>query len=188
MNELEIWENFKQGSEHDYSILYRKYAPILFKYGCKITQDRDLIKDSVQQVFFRIWKSRESISTPLSVKNYLLKALRCEVVKKLTDKNTCVSLPDDYHYHLTDSYESDLIHSQTAEQLQEKFKKLLSQLPDRQREVIFLKYFTNLSYPEIAGIMGIEQESVYKLTYKALDKLQQLFLKVSLVLGFLLLL
>ena len=42
--------------------------------------------------------------------------------------------------------------------------------------VIFLKYYQNLSYGEIAAIMGIEQDSVYKLTYKAIEKLQQLLL------------
>jgi len=59
----------------------------------------------------------------------------------------------------------------------------MAQLPARQREVIFLKYYNNLSYEEIAGIMGIEQDSVYKLTYKALEKLQKLFAVVVLFLS-----
>ena len=49
----------------------------------------------------------------------------------------------------------------------------LNGLPARQKEAIFLKFFDNLSYEEIAGVMGIEQTSAYKIIYKALDNLQR---------------
>jgi len=176
MDESEIWKNFKKGSEQDFTSLYRKYAPVMFRYGCKLSDDRDLIKDCLQRVFFNLWKSRENISNPPSVKNYLFKALRHEVLKSFGSKHLHDILPEDYNYHVEGSYESYLIEVQTAENTKKKISGSLVKLPPRQREVIFLRYYSNLSYEEISDIMGIEQKSVYKLTYKAIEKLQQLFI------------
>ncbi|RYF78318.1 MAG: sigma-70 family RNA polymerase sigma factor, partial [Cytophagaceae bacterium] len=36
-----------------------------------------------------------------------------------------------------------------------------------------LKYFDNLSYEELAGVMNIEQSSAYKIIYKAIAALQK---------------
>lgn len=177
MNELELWLKFKNGSEADFTLLYQNYAPTMFRYGSKLSKDRELIKDAIQQVFFNLWKSRENVSTPTSIKNYLLKSLRCEVIKKLTRGVTHEVLSEDYSYESAASYEADLIDLQAAATNKERISLVLAQLPARQREVIFLKYFSNLKYEEIAAVMGIEQQSVYKLTYKAIEKLQQLLVK-----------
>ena len=179
MNEQLIWSRFKEGSETDYAHLYRLYAPVMFRYGCKLTSDRDMVKDGLQQVFLMLWKGRANLGNPPSVKNYLLKALRCEIFRKTGQKLNHESLPEDYFFEVVSSYETDLIKSESASVIKTRIKAILARLPRRQREVLFLKYYNNLSYPEIADIMNIEQDSVYKLTYKALEKVQRMYLKIS---------
>ena len=177
------WTNFKNGSEEDFALLYRKYAPVMLRYGSKITSDREVIKDSLQQVFFNIWRSKENIGSPANVKNYLLKALRCEIIKKLNHReSTHESLPDNYHFEAEESYETSLIQLQSSEVTRNKIAALLEKLPPRQREIIFLRYYANLKYDEISAIMDIEQESVYKLTYKAINKMQALLRNAALLL------
>lgn len=181
MKELENWKKLKNGSVVDYELIYRHYAPMLFRYGCKLCSDRDLVKDCLQQVFFNIWKGRETISTPPSIQNYLLKAVRSEIFKKIGREAKYETLSEENFLKIVPSRESDLIEEQTADSRGKNLAGALSQLPDRQREVIFLKYYNNFSYQEIADIMGIEQSSVYKLTYKAIEKLQKFFFKISAV-------
>ncbi|MBF9254484.1 sigma-70 family RNA polymerase sigma factor [Pontibacter sp. 172403-2] len=178
MNEQEIWRNFKEGCETSFLLLYREHAPVMYRYGCKLSKDKDLVKDCLQQVYFNLWKNKENLGNPAHTRNYLLKALRLEIIKKSDTKNSPESLPENYHFLTISSCESDLIDLQTDEINQKKIGALLSQLPARQREVIFLKYYMNLSPKEISVVMGLEQASVYKLTYKAIDKLQLLFLKM----------
>ncbi|ARS35585.1 RNA polymerase sigma factor [Pontibacter actiniarum] len=173
--ELQVWLRFREGSEADFTLLYKRYAPVMLRYGGKLTHDNDLVKDCIQQVFFQVWKSREKLSNPPSVKNYLLKSFRCELGKKASFKSRHEPLPEDLSLGAEASYEAALISSQSFELIQQKVHHLLSRLPERQREVIFLKYYTGLQYDEIADIMEIDQKSVYKLTYKAIDKLHRLF-------------
>jgi len=183
MNELAIWNGFKAGSEEDFALLYRHFAPVMLRYGGKVTTDKELVRDSLQQVFYTLWKSREKLGDPPSVRNYLLKSLRNEIIKKLNRNGQYESLPENYHAELADSHETTLINLQTAVHTRQRITELLSKLPARQREVVFLKYYANLNYDEISAIMDIEQESVYKLTYKAIARLQQLLTKVTLLLS-----
>jgi RNA polymerase sigma factor (sigma-70 family) len=54
----------------------------------------------------------------------------------------------------------------------------MDQLTPRQREVIYLRFFEELSYEEIAGMLDISVKGAYKLSYRALDALKEL-LKIS---------
>ncbi len=49
----------------------------------------------------------------------------------------------------------------------------LNQLSARQREILYLKYFDELTFPQIADIMQIDLKSTYKLMYKALAAIKQ---------------
>ncbi|GGG04367.1 RNA polymerase sigma factor [Pontibacter amylolyticus] len=182
MDEQEVWGRYKAGSEDDFSLLYRHFAPIMLRYGNRITTDKELIRDCLQQVFFSLWKSRATVGTPASVQHYLLKAIRNELIKKGKRAKLHDELPENYHFELEDSHEQTMIQLQTAEMTRQRITELLSQLPARQREVIFLKYYANLKYEEIAAIMDIGQDSVYKTTYKAIARLQQLLHNSALLL------
>lgn len=48
----------------------------------------------------------------------------------------------------------------------------IASLPERQREVIYLRFYSNFTFEEVASIMKIDVRSAYNLTYKALGKLR----------------
>jgi RNA polymerase sigma factor (sigma-70 family) len=50
--------------------------------------------------------------------------------------------------------------------------KALRTLTKRQQEAIYLKFYSNLSYKEVASIMSISVDSIYNLISKAIDSLQ----------------
>lgn len=176
-DELEVWANFKNGSEADYTLLYQKFAPVLLRYGNKIAPDRELVKDCMQQVFFTLWKSKTNLTTPANIKFYLLKSMRSEMLKKLSRQPAHEALPAEYSFEQEASHETDMIIAQSSEYMKMRINAVLDKLPARQREVVYLKYYANLKYEEIAAVMGIAQESAYKLNYKALDKMQHLLQK-----------
>ena len=46
-------------------------------------------------------------------------------------------------------------------------------LSERQREAIYLKFYQNMSFEEIALMMDISPRAVYKLIYRAIEVLQK---------------
>ena len=182
-SDTQIWNDFLRGSKDAYSFMYKKYARVLYNYGYKIAQNRQLTEDCLQDLFLTILETRDRLGHTDSIKFYLMRSLRREIVRKLTSspqRETTWTLnqhhpgnESDIDFRVEFQYEPTWLDSQISRDQSEAILRELNQLPARQKEALFLKFFDNLSYDEIAGIMGIETTSAYKVIYKAIAALQK---------------
>jgi RNA polymerase sigma-70 factor (ECF subfamily) len=172
--DAKIWDDFLHGSKAAYSFMYEKYARLLYNYGYKIAQDRQLTEDCLQDLFLTILETRERLGQTDSIKFYLMRSLRREIVRKLNGQQRFRNGSEaDIDFQVEFYYEPTWLDSQISREQSEAVLRELNHLPARQKEALFLKFFDNLSYEEIAGIMGIETTSAYKVIYKAIAALQK---------------
>jgi RNA polymerase sigma-70 factor (ECF subfamily) len=168
-----LWDDFLEGSKQAYAYLYSRYAPTLYNYGYKIAQNREVTEDCLQDLFLTILETRERLGRTDSIKFYLMRALRRDIVRKLTNEQRFNHELDTLDFTIEFYYEPTWLDRQISREQSTLLLQELNNLPARQKEALFLKYFDNLSYEEIAGVMGIEQTSVYKIVYKAIASLQK---------------
>ena len=175
------WCAFKNGNKEAFAEIYREQVKDLLNYGYKVTSDRRLIEDSIQDLFFELWKNRSGLSDTTSVRFYLFKALRFKIMRNA--KHSKVN--DLLHFveSLTEggaeaSHESYLIGMEVQSIQMANLKELIANLPKRQQEAINLRYYHNFSNEEIARIMGVNYQSACKFIYSALKSLK-LNLQVS---------
>ena len=168
-----LWDDFLGGSKLAYAYVYKKYASTLYNYGYKIAQNRELTEDCLQDLFLTILETRERLGRTDSIKFYLMRALRRDIVRKLTNAQRFNTELDTLDFTIEFYYEPTWLDSQISREQSALLLQELNNLPARQKEALFLKYFDSLSYEEIAGVMGIEQTSVYKIVYKAIASLQK---------------
>lgn len=175
MDDRLIWLNFQAGDKVAYSSLYDAYFKQLYRYGLKISADANLVQDSIQELFIKLWRTRENLGQPVSTKSYLFESLRRTILKELARKHYKVqaTLPDDYHFEVCLPHEFRLIDLQMTEERMLHLEKALQKLTRRQRDAIHLKFYGQLSYEEIAEIMELNVRSVYNLISKALEALYQ---------------
>lgn len=81
--DADLWAEFKAGNEMAFSALYERYIVALFNYGEIITADKELIEDSIHDLFVELWKNRNSIAQVESIRYYLYKALKRKIVRNL---------------------------------------------------------------------------------------------------------
>ena len=55
----------------------------------------------------------------------------------------------------------------------EKLNASIQKLTSRQREIIYLKFYENLSYDQISKALDVDRKAVYKLMARALKRLKQ---------------
>jgi len=167
------WSSFREGDWHAYAKLYDRYYGLLNNYGYKFTRDVSLIEDTVHDLFVKLWNNRERLGQPESVKNYLYKSLRHILFRKLKWQSRFALMPEeDYTFNVEVSPDSQFIMAEEERLLQQNIKAVLSKLPARQQEVVYLRFYEGLSYDEIAEVMSISITSVYKVWYKALENLR----------------
>lgn len=169
------WQQFLEGSREAFAALYASFAPLLYNYGCKQCADPRLVEDCIQDLFEYLLAHRTQLSAVSNVRAYLIKAYRRALLRKISNvrKNIPVALTDEASFEIVISPESSLIARQSSLHRREKVKIALNALPPRMKEALFLRFYENLSFEDIAAVMDIDQRSVYKMIYKAFDKLRQ---------------
>lgn len=177
-NDTELWDAFRAGDRAALDAVYQQHVKPLYNYGFKLTQDKDLVEDGIQDIFVELWEKRERLGPTDSIRFYLFKVLRRTLLRRLAQNQRQSASPFVLEYVLSeDSFEVRLIAEQSTTRTNSILQKALDQLSGRQREVIFLRFYDELTFEEIALTMDIDVKSVYKLTYKALDSLKK---KISL--------
>src|SRR5690625_358998 len=68
------------------------------------------------------------------------------------------------------SIEESLIQDEMADFQKQALRDALDLLPERQKEVLFLKYYNRMSYDEIEEILAINDQSIRNHIYRALQK------------------
>lgn len=178
-SDQQIWQMFQVGHEPSFKILFERYNQLLFNYGFKFTQDEAIIEDSIQELFVKLWCNRENLSTDVAVKNYLFKAFRRTLVKKIEQslRRTEVtnSSVDYLPFTIELPHDLTIIRQERATKVRDRLDQALQQMTARQREIIHLRFFEELPYTDIAEIMGLSTKDTYKLYYRALDSLKKHF-------------
>jgi len=167
LTDFQLWQQLKNSSELALGKLIKKYFNPLQNYGYKFIKNEAFVKDCVQEVFVEIWSRRNTITQPESVRAYLLscvrkKILRESVRQKMNQESEIQDIENDLNF-VEFSPELQIIEHESTEETTQKISKLLSSLPKRQREVVYLRYYQNLERDEIAQIMGISSQSVSNL-------------------------
>lgn len=165
------WTALRSGSREALAQLYSEHVGGLQKHGKFICRDAELVSDSIHELFSRLWTQRERIAEAQNVRIYLHKSLERIIVAQLLRSRKSYDGPA--NDLATDSSEQLWINREEKKERLDEIKKCLQDLPKCQREVIFLKFFNDLSYAEISEVMDMQVASVYNLTSKAIEQLRQ---------------
>src|ERR1035437_26280 len=183
MEEQKQWRLFLTGDEQALSAIFRTYHDDLFNYGMKLAGNTEIVKDSIQEMFLKLWRNRRSLSETSKIKPYLFKALRRHI-------EDCLAIYNRYYFtdkpllefEVQISTEDFIINNQVSEENQKKVLEVLKQLSPRQREAIYLRYFENLEFENIALVMDMNVQSVRNTLHRAMQTLREMMIIESFIL------
>ena len=176
--DLAIWEACKEGDKNAYAHIYKLYYPGLFNYGCKFTTDAALIEDSIQEIFVRFWTNREKLAAVRELRSYLFVSFRHYLLKLLSQYKKIqedVTTTEDYAFELEISAEQQRVNAEEQQQQIQLLTSAMRRLTPRQKEAVFFRFYENMSYEEIAGILNISVKATYKLVARAIIMLRDAY-------------
>lgn len=175
----ELWGKFKKGEPKALDKIYLEQFRSMFNYGLKIHKDHDFVKDCIQELFAELWIKRENLGDAGSIKFYLLKSIKRKIIKKVNRLNPVSSMADldeQYNFKVEYSIEDNIIHDDISEEQSQNLNKALSKLSDRQKEIIYLRFYQGLKFDEISEIMSIKNQSARNLLFEGVSKLKSILL------------
>ena len=173
----DIWLQIEDGNELAYEKMYTYYYKRFYIYGRKITEHLDTIEDGIQEVMIYIWHNRSTLSGIKYPAAYFYTSFRNLLINKLKTQGEIVS--DMFvREEAIDSAEDLIITKEEGLELKSKLKKATGFLTARQSEAIFLRFYEELSYEEVAEVLGITIKATYKIMARALSELREKYVHV----------
>lgn len=159
------------------SELFTKYYKPLLNYGLQLVPRKQLVKDSIQELFFTVWDRRNQLAEVENVSSYLFTSFRRTLFRQVELLKTWRMRDQLYFSEMSNSdlldTEQLLILKETDKKIKENLHKAFKNLSAHQKEVAFLKFYSGFSNDEIGEIMDIKKESVYNYMYRAIASLKQ---------------
>ena len=181
-----IWDDFRKGENYALSHIYFQHVQMLYRYGKKFSHDDELIKDTIQDLFFDLIRTRKNLGKTDNICFYLMASFRRKLSKSVKRK-----IPLEYSNNnelisdIVYSAEHDLIDKEELTQREQAVKKALAELSPKQREILYYKFTCNFDYDQICEIMKLQYDSARKQVSRALKVMKKILSGSDLFLFFL---
>ena len=159
-------------------VLFDRYQSPLFNFYCKLTGDRSLSEDLVQDVFYRILKYRKSYQSGMTFKSWMYQIARNARLDHAKRQKPDAGLEADSASRVLAFSAGDPVQ---REQEVELLHRALMKLPEEKREVLLLSRFQDLKYEEIAQMLEVEVGAVKVRVHRALIELREIFRQLETV-------
>jgi RNA polymerase sigma-70 factor (ECF subfamily) len=159
----------RNGAGETLGVLFDRYHAPLYNFYAKLTGDRTLSEDLVQEVFLRILKYRQSYQPGTPFRAWIYQIARNARVDHYRKTPKHITFEPEMGPSVTpkdaaqESEEAALLHQ------------AMMQMPEEKREILILSRFQELKYEEIARLLGCELGTVKTRIHRAIQELRLVF-------------
>lgn len=182
MREEELIKELKSGSEEAFTALYHIYSAKVYNFSRLYIRSASEVEEIVQEVFCKLWESRELLKVGEDFNSYLFIITRNLIFNQYRKSFNEVNYKMMVISSASETYEIEE-ELETAD-LKILISKLISLLTPRQQEIFRLSREQHLSYKEISDRLGISEKTVEHHISNALKFIRQNISLYSLFVAF----
>lgn len=155
----ELLEALKNGEQSALEEIYNRYHGILFAHAYRRLDDREEVRDILQELFIYLWNNRQSLIISSSLSGYLYTAVRSRILNLYRNQK----VRDTYSRSLQDYINTG--RNTVEEKIREKeliqlVEQEVASLPTQMRLIFEMSRFQEKSHKEIADELGISPQTV----------------------------
>jgi RNA polymerase sigma-70 factor (family 1) len=158
------------GDEEAFARLYARFGPMLFPYVLKIVKMPPLAEDILQDIFLKVWESREKLPDVNHLPAYLFTVARNHTLNTLQNlsrsQQAMTAMVDHYRVHRFDDEVLVKDYRQFVENV-------LQTIPSRSRDIFRKCREEGMSYEDVAGEIGISRNAVKRHMVNTLRTLKE---------------
>lgn len=167
------WKLFCKGEKAALEFFYKKHYNLLYNYGLKLLNDPELIRDFIQDIFYKLCKRSRNVEIT-DLKVYLLRAMRNIIYDYYAVRKEAVSMEEMSFMIPEDDTVFNSFFSKDDEDIR-KWKSVLdaiNALPNQQKQILYLYYVKGLTHKEISEVLEINPQSSMNALSKSIRKLR----------------
>lgn len=168
------WIRRAQKDPAHFGPLYKMYHEQIFRYIYQRMDDEDIAFDVTSQVFMKAMKNLpkyEYRGVPFA--SWLYRIAKSELYQAFRDKKAerTVNVDSIQIFEIAEEMDED-----TNEMNKKKIYQCLSKMKENDMQLIEMRFFEKRSFREIGEILELTENNAKVKTFRALEKLKQLFI------------
>jgi len=169
--DVQLMLRFAKGEISAFEQILKKYKDITINVAYRFVQNYPEAEDIAQEVFLKIYHSAKTYRPEAKFSTWVYKITANLSLNYLRSKKHLTTVPLEETLEITKAVtpETDF----EKKELTKRVKEALNSLPENQRLAIVLKKYENLSYEEIAKIIGCSISAVDSLIQRAKQNLKR---------------
>lgn len=178
MDYNKIKQDISAGSQTAYGLLYKQLYRGLCNYAYNIIPDTDVVEDLVQATFITLWENRGECSRIDYLKSYLYRCVYTACLKRLEHQKVRQRYYNENEYQLK-QIQFETFESSYDDDLMGQLHQAIDLLPEKNREVVKLRFIEGLNTNEVSQRLDITPRTVETHVSKALRFLREKMVGVN---------
>jgi len=168
VEDIKLVENILDGNVDSFNILVNKYEYMILKFIYGMIRDKEASEDITQEVFITIYNRLYMYDKKRKFTNWILQIAKNKCIdymrkyKRVYESN----IEDARNLVSSDiSPEEALEYRETKKQVQD----FINELDDIDRQILTMKYSQDITFGDIADVLGMNLSTVKRRYYKIRD-------------------
>ena len=167
-------------TEDEFLELVQKHQTRIYRHALYLLKDPEDAKDMTQETFMKAWEHRAKLRQE-TVHSWLLKCVQNLCFNQLKRRKFQVHLSEENgetlemllhtHSHQSNPSPDEIL---AKEELKELVHRAIDELPPATRAVVIMRELDEMSFKEIAEVLGQPEGTVKSTVFRARKKLRQI--------------
>ncbi|GET25632.1 RNA polymerase sigma factor [Prolixibacter sp. NT017] len=162
----ELISQIKKGEYKAFEVLFGRFWERLYAFSFKMTSDRELSQNIVQDIFIDVWERRHVLEIR-NIESYLFKAVKFQVFNYYRDRKMNREVLQDRFEDYTLEHQEKLNHD-----LLSRLEESLRKLPEKRGVIFRMSKIQNLPVDEIACQLNLSRQTVKNQLSQAFKQLK----------------
>src|SRR6185312_14440000 len=168
----------REGDTNSFTLLLERHRAPVIHFLYRMVQNQAIAEELAQEVFLRVYKSRESYEPTAKFTTWLFRISTHLALNWIRDKrheqkshSLDVDFEENLHWQVPDrapSVEESLLKAARAEEI----RMAISSLPAKQRAAVLMHKYQEMDYSQISAVLGCTDSAVKSLLFRAYERLR----------------
>lgn len=173
-SDLELFRALKEQNPSALTKLYNSYGDIMYGLACQILGNHQEAEDLIQEILLSLWRNCSYNPQRGSFKSFLMLVVRSRAIDRLRSRKTAQKVLDKSGQQLSRENVANIPFDKTvSDEIAQRVKIALAQLPEKQRQALEMSYFQGLSQQEISQQLDVSLGTVKSWFRLGFTKLRQ---------------
>jgi RNA polymerase sigma-70 factor (family 1) len=177
-NDNDLLQNIIKGDEESFRKLYEKYYTQVYLFAIRLIKVKTSAEDIAQQVFIKIWETRNRLDLEKNFRTYLLTITRNLIIDSLKKASRDRQLMEKIFKDMK-GFDENAFSLLLEKEITRLHHQAINELPNQRKIIYKLSREGEMNYDEIANFLSISKNTVRNQVSDALKSVREYVRKHS---------